>query len=160
MLIEYFSVKGKRKINEDYTLSKIIDKNISLHIVSDGMGGYENGKLAAKTAAESICTLISQNYRYANFIDKIYNAVEKANNDIAQLIEKDDYGKIRHIVTRSIQGTTDRFIPDFHTAKMQVNDKIIICSDGVMNKVGLNSLSNIEFDSLKEFPVLARICNA
>jgi len=213
MKVDFFSKKGKRKVNEDYILSKIIDENISLHIVADGMGGYENGKLAAQTVAESICTFVSRNFNNSNYTDIINNAVEKANVDVARLIEehnakmgttiggvlivkksayqfwvgdvriihlrndkilfesvdhslinqlkknkltieKVDYGKIRHIVTKSIQGTTDRFKPDFHTVKMQVKDKILICSDGILDKVDINSLCNIEFDSLKKYSEL------
>lgn len=213
MKVDFFSKKGKRKVNEDYILSRIIDENISLHIVADGMGGYENGKLAAKTVAESIYTFVSRNYTNTSFLNTLNNAIEKANNDVAQLIEmhnakmgttlggviivnnvahifwvgdvktlhfrkdkiifetedhslinqlkknhlaieKVDYGKMRHIVTRSIQGTNDRYKPDFHTAKMQVRDKIIICSDGILNKVSINSLNNIEVDSLKEYSEL------
>ena len=77
---------GKREVNQDVTLIKNIGPDTYLYIVADGMGGYDNGEVAAKTATESILTFLSN-------IDKvnketIQKAINKANLAIRQLQEK------------------------------------------------------------------------
>ncbi len=52
-----FSDIGKRESNEDYLISENIGPNKYLCLIADGMGGYENGKEAAKLIAENIKTL-------------------------------------------------------------------------------------------------------
>ncbi len=42
----------------------------------------------------------------------------------------------------------------FVKGKRKVNDKKIICSDGFSDEVYINSLWNIEFDSLKKYSEL------
>lgn len=54
MIVEYYTDKGKRKVNEDFILSKDIDENNSLHIIADGMGGYSKGDVASKMVSENI----------------------------------------------------------------------------------------------------------
>ena len=77
-----FSNKGKRKNNQDYLFSKSINADCALHVVVDGMGGYEHGDLASKLVAENIHTYLST----VNFIDQkeIQNAVNKSNLIIKQ----------------------------------------------------------------------------
>ena len=57
--MEYsFSNKGKRNSNQDYLFSKVINPDCTLHMVVDGMGGYEYGDVAAKLVAENIHTYL------------------------------------------------------------------------------------------------------
>jgi protein phosphatase len=79
---------GKREVNQDVILIKNINPDTYLYIVADGMGGYDNGEVAAKTATESILTFLSN-------IDKInketiQKAINKANLAIRQLQEKNN----------------------------------------------------------------------
>lgn len=58
--MEYsFSNKGKRNSNQDYLFSKVINPDCTLHMVVDGMGGYEYGDVAAKLVAENIHTYLA-----------------------------------------------------------------------------------------------------
>ena len=86
MKIKSFSEKGRRLENEDYILSKAIDKNSSLHIMADGMGGYTNGRIAAKMVANTIYDFIHTNHLKFNSSELIKAAVAIANAKIAKLI--------------------------------------------------------------------------
>ena len=210
MKIKHFTVKGNRKINEDYILSKEINDNASLHIVADGMGGYNQGDVASKTVTNILFDIISTEINNTDYNSVIEKAISKANSKISELngkqntkmgttiagvlivnsnaymfwvgdvkilqirnsklifeskdhslinqlkdnesfTEKIDYGKIRHIVTRSIQGTDDKSKPDFNLADLQEEDKIIICSDGILDIESLNNLTKLDIDSLEDF---------
>ena len=79
---------GKREVNQDVILIKNIDPDTYLYIIADGMGGYDNGEVAAKAATESISTFLSN-------IDKInketiQKAINKANLAVRQLQEKNN----------------------------------------------------------------------
>lgn len=89
MKIELFSEKGKRDNNQDYMLSKIFDDSRSLHIIADGMGGYENGRLAAEIVANTICDYLSQT-TCVDTDKSILEAVEIANNKIKEYALKED----------------------------------------------------------------------
>lgn len=81
--MEYsFSNKGKRKSNQDYLFSKIINPDCTLHMVADGMGGYEYGDVAAKLVAENIHTYLST-VKVINE-KEIQKAVNKSNLMIKQ----------------------------------------------------------------------------
>ena len=81
--IELFSEKGKRDNNQDYMLSKIFDDSRSLHMIADGMGGYQNGRLAAEIVANTICDHLSQT-TCSNTDKTILKAVEIANEKIKE----------------------------------------------------------------------------
>lgn len=89
MKIELFSEKGKRDNNQDYMLSKTFDDSRSLHIIADGMGGYENGRLAAEIVANTICDHLSQT-TYLNTDKTILKAVEIANEKIKEYSLKEN----------------------------------------------------------------------
>jgi protein phosphatase len=50
------------------------------------------------------------------------------------LINKDEFrsSSLRNIVTRYL-GTTNLEIPEIHQSKVEANDRIILCSDGLTN---------------------------
>lgn len=54
MHIQSICETGNRPHNEDFIISASLNENSSIHIVTDGMGGYEHGDLASKTVALSI----------------------------------------------------------------------------------------------------------
>ena len=56
-IIKYSNI-GRRSQNQDFVLSKEIGENKAIYIVADGMGGYSDGDMAAKIAAEKIANCI------------------------------------------------------------------------------------------------------
>lgn len=58
-IIEYSNI-GSRAQNQDFVLSKEIGENKAIYIVADGMGGYSDGDIAAKVAAEEIANHIAK----------------------------------------------------------------------------------------------------
>ncbi len=60
MKVYSYSNIGKRETQEDSLLSKCVGQQTSLHVVADGMGGYQAGEVAAKTAVSAIYKTISE----------------------------------------------------------------------------------------------------
>jgi serine/threonine protein phosphatase PrpC len=79
-----FSKKGNRTANEDFVLSKTWNELTSIHIVADGMGGYEHGELAAKTVANTIAEYIHEHIHINNDLEDI---IKKAINHSNQAIQ-------------------------------------------------------------------------
>ena len=78
--------KGKRKVNQDVVLIKNIGHDTYLYLVADGMGGYDNGEIAASIVVENIETFLSNCHPIDEFsIDK---AINKANLALRQFQEK------------------------------------------------------------------------
>lgn len=73
-----YSGKGARETNEDYIKSLVIANGISLHIVADGMGGYQYGEVASKVATEAIFQFIAEN-SIGDIHSLIWQAIEFAN---------------------------------------------------------------------------------
>ncbi|NQU33708.1 MAG: protein serine/threonine phosphatase 2C family protein [Bacteroidetes bacterium] len=206
MEVNYFSVKGSRKENEDYILSKHIANDISVHLIADGMGGYENGRLAAETVSNRIFEYLNSNIDYEDKNALINESIVKANNAIRDLTIKSgktigstiggcliienqasifwvgdvkiihvrnneiqfesedhslinqlkknrnidnglDLGSIRHVVTRSIKGEGNKFSPDVVDIDVAPSDKIIICSDGILEISRIADIAKMNFNS-------------
>ncbi len=80
------SHKGKRKTNEDVIIINNIDSETYLYLIADGMGGYDNGKVAAQITAESVLTFLSNIDKITK--ETIQKAINKANLAIRQYQEK------------------------------------------------------------------------
>lgn len=81
-----FTHKGKRKINQDYVLVRNLNPETFLFIVADGMGGYEQGEIAARLVSENIFTYLSSVPDInSNHVQK---AINKANLALRQFKEK------------------------------------------------------------------------
>ncbi|PID82980.1 MAG: serine/threonine protein phosphatase [Clostridiales bacterium] len=79
-----------RENNEDYI---IVDKKLSLFIISDGMGGYNAGEVASKEACTVVYEHIKKNFKL-NLDDKFYSnmirdAILYANDYIYKLANED-----------------------------------------------------------------------
>ena len=85
MKIFSYTGKGIRETNEDYIKSETLSNSISLHIVADGMGGYEHGEIASQTATEAIFQFFVENNISNNIPAYIQQAVEFANSQILTL---------------------------------------------------------------------------
>lgn len=81
-----FTHKGNRDVNQDFVLVQNINPETFLMLISDGMGGYENGEIAAKLVAENILTYLSTVTQIDDL--SIQKAVNKANLVIKQFKEK------------------------------------------------------------------------
>jgi serine/threonine protein phosphatase PrpC len=85
MQIFSYTDKGLRKTNEDFIKSEILSNSISLHIVADGMGGYDYGEVASQTATEAIFQYFAGCTILGDIPALIRHAVEYANNQIFTL---------------------------------------------------------------------------
>lgn len=81
-MIYSFSNKGNRKSNQDYLFSKSINPACTIHMVVDGMGGYEYGDVASKLVPENIHTYLSTVQEINE--KEIQKAVNKSNLIIKQ----------------------------------------------------------------------------
>jgi len=77
---------GARKENQDIILISELQNDMSLYLVVDGMGGYENGKKAAEIISDTIFNYFKNcNQINSNSIDE---AIKKANLSIKKLNEE------------------------------------------------------------------------
>jgi len=75
--------KGQRDINQDYVLAQNINPDTLLLIVSDGMGGYDYGDIAAKLVAENVLAYLSTITDINP--DQLQKAINKSNLAVKQL---------------------------------------------------------------------------
>lgn len=83
MRIFKYSNIGNREQNQDYIVSTKLGQYSSLHLVADGMGGYDFGEIAAKVIGDSFLYGLSRSMT-------IEEAARHASNNI--LIEKRNLG--------------------------------------------------------------------
>lgn len=207
MIANHFSIKGKRKENEDFVLSKPLEGNMSVHIIADGMGGFDYGRLAAETVANTILEYLQTTKYFSNTNEIIYQSVIKANTTIKDLssarsitlgctiggclinqnkatifwvgdvkiihvrnnqikFESEDHSlvkhlkrnghiksstdldSIRHVVTKSIKGEANKFKPDFAEIELASSDKILICSDGILENNKLTDIAKMNLSTI------------
>lgn len=75
MKIFKYSNIGNRDQNQDYIVSTKLGQDSSLHLVADGMGGYECGDIASKIVGDSYVYGLSRNM-------SIENATREASSNI------------------------------------------------------------------------------
>lgn len=84
--IEHISEKGNRLRNEDFVLKESWEPGISLVLIADGMGGYEDGDIAAKTISQSIFNFLQANFSlHKNITNQIKKALSCANQAISKI---------------------------------------------------------------------------
>jgi protein phosphatase len=79
MHIQSICETGNRPQNEDFIISATLSETSSIHIVADGMGGYEHGDLASQTVALSIVDYLKRHITEtsvagASLLDDVCNA--------------------------------------------------------------------------------------
>ena len=75
MKVFKYSNIGNREQNQDYLVSTKLGQDSSLHLVADGMGGYECGDIASKIVGDSYVYGLSRNMA-------IEDATREASNNI------------------------------------------------------------------------------
>jgi len=87
MHIHSICEKGNRPQNEDFIISVSLSETSSIHIIADGMGGYEHGDIASNTVAHTIVDFFQQRVpllgEVCNFV--IREAIELSNQTIQKL---------------------------------------------------------------------------
>jgi serine/threonine protein phosphatase PrpC len=82
MEIFSFSGKGLREKNEDYLLSRQLSADCSIHLLADGMGGYQYGEIASSLACHAIADYLEKNLTLADVEELIRNSISFANDQI------------------------------------------------------------------------------
>ncbi len=85
MITDYITHKGNRQTNEDYVLVESWEPGITLAFIADGMGGHEDGDLAARIISYSILNFLTASF---SLNDNIYEQVLFALNNANQAISK------------------------------------------------------------------------
>lgn len=75
MKVFKYSNIGNREQNQDYLVSTNLGQDSSLHLVADGMGGYDYGEIAAKIVGDSYFSGLCHNM-------SIEEATREASNNI------------------------------------------------------------------------------
>lgn len=78
-VIEYTS-RGSREENQDYLSWTSLSDNSSIYVLADGMGGYDNGGIAAKIVAESIVEFSVQNFDKCPPVELLKESLSYAND--------------------------------------------------------------------------------
>ena len=148
---------GKRKINQDVILTKNIAPDTYLYIVADGMGGYDNGEVAAQVAVDSVLTFLSN----TDEINKgtVQKAINKANLAIRQYQEQ-NHSKIGTTLGAIVlsKGLAKCFwvgdikILHYSGSKLQFESK----SHNLINELSDNKSSNETFKSSKYSHIVTR----
>lgn len=60
MKIFKYSNIGSREVNQDFIVSQSFGQDVSLHLVADGIGGYQCGEIASKVVGDSYVYGISR----------------------------------------------------------------------------------------------------
>ena len=86
MKVFKYSNIGNREDNQDYLVSAELGQDRSLHLVADGMGGYECGRIAANIVGDSYVKSLSRNM-------SIEEAIKEATKNL--IIERKNLGVLK-----------------------------------------------------------------
>ena len=108
---------GKRNENQDLILISELQNDMSLYLVVDGMGGYENGFEAAKIIIEEARIYLSKlsNNNIFN-MDQQLKQIEDELGDLIKYFGQEDKGKIASKLKSLkiiIQGLESEYIRNF-----------------------------------------------
>ena len=80
-MMKYFEYtnKGNREENQDYIVHGSLPENSDIFIVADGMGGYSDGAIAAKTVSNAIIDFVELNFKQLEPIEILREAISFAN---------------------------------------------------------------------------------
>lgn len=145
------SHKGRREINQDYVLTQKINDDCHLHLIADGMGGYDRGEVASKIIAENIRTFLLT-VKTFEILD-IQRAINKANLVIRQATKNSDskMGATIGGLILSHNSTIGFWVGDVKVFKYQKN-KILFESQShtLMNELIRNG-SMVDAEAVKKY---------
>lgn len=81
-IFEYSGVGG-RKVNQDYLTYALLDEKHAVFIVTDGMGGYSQGEVAAQVAADAVKDYVEENFSTLEPELLLREAISFANESIS-----------------------------------------------------------------------------
>lgn len=82
MTVLEYTNKGCRESNQDYMESCSLNEGAAIYVVSDGMGGYAHGDIAAKIVSESIIDFVSEHINKMTPGQMLTAAFEFANESL------------------------------------------------------------------------------
>lgn len=74
---------GNREENQDYAKCCPLTEGTAIFVVTDGMGGYSHGDVAAKVVAEAICDFAQDNFDKLDAPVLLKEAIEYANESLS-----------------------------------------------------------------------------
>lgn len=80
MNVIQYTNKGSREENQDYLSWSSISDSASIYVLSDGMGGYSYGDIAAKVVTDSIIEFAEQNLSTCGPVELLREALSYAND--------------------------------------------------------------------------------
>lgn len=78
----------ERKINEDFFYISEAEDEVQIAILADGMGGYNAGEVASKTAAQAVREYVKDHFSKKNIEETIRQSIEYANKVVYEKAKK------------------------------------------------------------------------
>ena len=94
MQIQTICEKGNRPQNEDFIISVTLSETSSIHIVADGMGGYEHGDWASKAVAETMVNYFQQHINVATSIEALIRDAVGLSNETLRTMKSQAHAKM------------------------------------------------------------------
>lgn len=82
MTVLEYTNKGSRESNQDYLKSCSLNEGAAIYVVSDGMGGYAHGDVAAKIVSESVIDFVAEHINKMTPGQMLTSAFEFANESL------------------------------------------------------------------------------
>jgi serine/threonine protein phosphatase PrpC len=94
MQVHTICEKGNRPQNEDFIISVTLSETSSIHIVADGMGGYEHGDWASKAVAETMVNYFQQHIYVASSIEALIRDAVELSNETLRTMKSQAHAKM------------------------------------------------------------------
>jgi serine/threonine protein phosphatase PrpC len=94
MQVHTICEKGNRPQNEDFIISALLSETSSIHIVADGMGGYEHGDWASKAVAETMVNYFQQHINVASSIEALIRDAVGLSNETLRTMKSQAHAKM------------------------------------------------------------------
>lgn len=102
MRVFEYTNKGGRALNQDYMTYAEVSEGTSVHVVADGMGGYEGGEVAARLVGDSILEFVRENFSKERPDILLSQAFALANCRLMQEREARDIAQMGSVVVAAM----------------------------------------------------------